>query len=188
MASKTTPSSPPKVQVTTPTLGPLQNTAKFPPPEDEPSLSALLEILKFHRAECVHEFNLLGQRLSWFVIVQSFLITAVAVALGYKIQGINWFAQIVLPTIGVVTSVFVMSGVNGACNTIDMWMRKQRKLLHQHKAILEPFIISRDEHENLTEDRVHITSYYFAKYLPWITLLMWIAISILTFAVPIKFV
>jgi hypothetical protein len=74
MASKTTTSSPPKVHVTTPTSDPLQKTSSAPPPEDEPSLSGLLEILKFYRSECVHEFNLLGQRLSWFVIVQSFQI------------------------------------------------------------------------------------------------------------------
>jgi hypothetical protein len=158
------------------------------PPMDEPLLLELLEILKFYHAECAFEYNLLGQRLSWFAIVQSFLITAVAVALGYKIQGMNWFAQIILPTIGIVTSIFVMWGVTGACNTIDMWMCKRRELLHQHQETLKYFIIIRDGHKNLTDDKIHITSYYFAKYLPWITLLMWIAISILTFAVPFKFV
>jgi hypothetical protein len=151
------------------------------------SLPELLAILKFYRAECVHEFNLLGQRLNWFVIVQSFLITAFVIALGYKMQGLNWLAQIVLPAIGVVTSILVMWGIYGACGTIDLWMKKQRKLLKQNEKALQDFFIKRDESEELADDRVHITSYYFAKYLPWITLLMWIVISTLTFAVPIKF-
>jgi len=187
MASKTTTSNPPNMQATMPTSASLQKTSSAPSPE-ELSLSELIEILKFYYTQSVHEFNLLGQRLNWFVIVQSFLITSFVIALGYKMQGLNWLAQFVLPILGVVTSVLVMWGIYGACGTIDLWTKKRRKLLRKNKLVLENFVTERDNSEELAEDRVHTTSHYFAKYLPWITLLMWIAISILTFAIPIKFV
>ena len=59
-------------------------------PSEQPNL--YLEALKFYRSEIVLEFTLLGQRVSWFVTVQSFLITALAISTGYKTTQFNWLA------------------------------------------------------------------------------------------------
>lgn len=41
----------------------------------------------------------------------------------------NWLTRRILPILGILTSLLVLPGINGACNTIDMWILKQRKLL-----------------------------------------------------------
>jgi ABC-type transport system involved in cytochrome bd biosynthesis fused ATPase/permease subunit len=151
---------------------------------NQPNLK--LEALKFYRSEITLEFTLLGQRVSWFVMVQSFLITAFAISTGYKNEGFNWFSKIVLPLIGMLTALVVIPGVTGASDTIDLWLRKQRKLLRDHRQELEDFINSRDELAHLADDKIHTRSHYFARYLPLLTFVMWLAILILAILVPIK--
>jgi small-conductance mechanosensitive channel len=180
-------SSPSQMATTHPTLQ-SSETITAAASLSQQSTTSKLDALKFYRSECAHEFSLLGQRVSWFVMVQAFLITAFAVAIGYKTQGLNWFAQIVLPIIGIVTSLIVMPGVNGACDTVDMWIRKQRALCKDYRAELQDFVICRDEYQNLAEDKIHVSSYYFSRYLPWLTFVMWIVIMVLTFAVPIRII
>jgi ABC-type transport system involved in cytochrome bd biosynthesis fused ATPase/permease subunit len=158
----------------------------LPQEPDQPNLK--LEALKFYRSEITLEFTLLGQRVSWFAMVQSFLITAFAISTGYKLGGFNWFSKIVLPLIGMLTSIVVIPGITGASDTIDMWLRKQRKLLGDHRDILEDFTSPRDDLAHLADDKIHTRSHYFARYLPLLTFVMWLAILILAILVPIKIV
>ena len=96
------------------------------------NLDHLLKILNFYRWEVQHEFNLLNHRISWYILSQSFLITAFSVSVGYKVNDGNWLIQWVLPILGISTSLLVVPGINGACDTIDMWVRKQRKFLFEN--------------------------------------------------------
>lgn len=147
----------------------------------------LLKVLNFYRWEVQHEFNLLNHRISWYILAQSFLITAFAVSVGYKVNDGNWLIQWILPILGISTSFLVIPGINGACDTIDMWMRQQRKFLFDNNKDerLKLFIISRDNNPVLSEDKIHVSSYYFARFLPWALIVTWIAIWVLTFTHPI---
>lgn len=146
----------------------------------------VLKVLDFCRWEVQHEFNLLNHRISWYILSQSFLITAFAVSVGYKVNGGNWLMQWILPILGLLTSILVIPGINGACDTIDIWMRKQRQLLFKYKdGHLKDFIISRDDFTLLSEDKIHVGSYYFARYLPLTLIATWVVIWLLTFTHPI---
>lgn len=153
-------------------------------PQDDPIHS--LTVLNFYRWEVQHEFSLLNHRISWYIFSQSFLITAFAVAVGYKVNDSNWLTQLILPILGLLTSVSVIPSINGACDTIDLWLRKQRQLLFKYRdGQLKEFIISRDESLELSKDKIHISSHYFAKYLPWTLIVVWIVIWVLTLHWPI---
>ena len=151
------------------------------------NLDHLLKILNFYRWEVQHEFNLLNHRISWYILSQSFLITAFSVSVGYKVNDGNWLIQWVLPILGISTSLLVVPGINGACDTIDMWVRKQRKFLFENNkdGQLNELIISRDENIALSEDKIHISSYYFTRFLPWILIGTWLVIWFLTITHPI---
>jgi hypothetical protein len=142
--------------------------------------------LQFHRNEVMFESSLLNNRITWFVVVQSFLLTSFSVAIGQKFSRVNWLAQILLPGMGILTSVLIIPAINGACSTIDLWLDKQRVLLNESKDQLKDFFIWRDGAKP-GEDPVHVTSYYFARWLPWITIMFWILVALLTFTFPISY-
>jgi hypothetical protein len=141
-----------------------------------------LKVLNFYRWEVQHEFNLLNHRVSWYILSQTFLITAFVVSIGYKTDNFNWF-KIILPVLGILTSIIVWRGIDDACETINMWVSKQRHFLQNENKNkrLDVFMIRRDYYKELSEDKAHGRSLLSAKLLPWIMGLMWFVILVLTF-------
>jgi hypothetical protein len=145
-----------------------------------------LERLQFYRDEIKHEYDLLGQRVSWYVTSQSFLITAYAIAFSREPFPTNWFACYVLPSLAILVSLLSLGAIHGATDTADMWMARRAALV---KALddagsdeLRDFSIARWEPGHI--DRVRRNSLWFPKLIPWLFICAWLTTAVLSSTLP----
>ena len=140
------------------------------------------DLLEFFRDEIKHEFNLLGQRMGWYVTCQSFLITAFAISLGARFKGPPWFSY-TIALIGVATSALVYPAITGAHKTIDMYLRKKRELFRGAPELTE-LQIARDEFE-VNADGVHKQSLAFSWLVPVMMAVLWMGMALLLRFFPV---
>ncbi|MEP2776171.1 MAG: hypothetical protein ABJQ29_15075 [Luteolibacter sp.] len=149
-------------------------------------LNEKIDRLKFYRNECSFEFGLLSSRVTWFVTCQSFLIVPMAISMGYPTASFNWLAGILLPAVGIVTSLLVAPGLYAARSTADKWLQKQRELFEQEMGNVEfqRYAIDRDAHR-LAGDRIHLLSLLFSSSIWIVFLVFWLATAFAQHVYPI---
>jgi hypothetical protein len=133
------------------------------------------ELLRFFSDEIKHEFNLLGQRMGWYITCQSFLLTAFAISLGGRFTGPPWFSY-AIAVIGLATSALVYPGIIGAHETIDMYLHKKRDLFRTNDE-LRDLQIARDQ-LMVNTDSVHRKSLVFSQLMPVLMTFLWIAMAL----------
>ncbi len=132
------------------------------------------EALQFVREEVRHEHSLMGQRVAGYVTSQSFLMIAFSMASDKTIFGeYNWFAFLLLPIIGIISSALIIPSVSSASRTIDLWHEREEHIFNQDESagIKDTFYIERPR-------SIHKRSMWFAIGLPWVFLAGWIVVII----------
>ncbi|WP_420263878.1 hypothetical protein [Candidatus Magnetominusculus dajiuhuensis] len=146
--------------------------------------SSNFELLDFYRNEIKHEFNLLGLRMGWYLLGQSFLISAFAVCLDPKYStpptSETWFLY-VIAALGFVTSAMIIPSLEGAHVTANRYINKKRRLLSQHHDELKERKIERDDFFDdyfIRDDVIHEYSLLFSRAIPCVFLILWPEIGI----------
>lgn len=88
----------------------------------------LRDRLGYYREENRHEFNLLGQRMTWFVACQAFLITALAITASNSNDSFRLTYGTALCIIGAFTSGLAWLGILAACAVIRKWLKLEEEL------------------------------------------------------------
>ncbi len=82
------------------------------------------------RNEIAHEDNLMAARLSWFAALQSFLLTAMAIAQGglhhLPSTGTNYFFPLI-PIVALGSTLLILAGVLAGIRTLVRWRRIVRE-------------------------------------------------------------
>ena len=150
--------------------------------------------LEFYRAETRHEFSLLGQRVSWYVTCQSFLIIAFSSGMSNQNVYFRLGIGLILPTLGIVTSILTKPSIDGAIAIINKWGAKEYEVLQNED--LKDFKIKRvyekvspSFHRNVEQktDVIKRESLKFAKLVPVVFIYGWICLCFLGVAVNLKF-
>jgi hypothetical protein len=149
-----------------------------------------LEKLEFYRSEIQHEYALLYSRVGTFVTSQSFLTIAFASAMTNRSAGWNdffslWF-PILLSLIGIVTSLAVRGGVNGAVQTIALWHIKQDKLFENAPYMNDFHVERQPARSSKSADAKHGHLLEFAQIMPYVFLVAWILFAFLDIYLHIK--
>ena len=137
-----------------------------------------LRKLDFYRSEIQHEYTLLYSRVSTYVTSQSFLTIAFASAMSNRSSGRNdtfslWF-PIILSLIGIITSITVRGGVNGAIDTIALWHIKQNNLF-ENDFFMDDYRVTRATAQKKSPlDVKHRRILEFAQIMPYVFLIAWI--------------
>ncbi len=97
--------------------------------------------LEYYRAETRHEYSLLGQRVSWYVTCQSFLIIAFSSGMGNSNLYFRLGIALILPTLGIITSLLTKPSIDGAIAIINRWGAKEYEVLQNED--LQDFKIKR---------------------------------------------
>ncbi len=149
--------------------------------------------LEYYRTETRHEFSLLGQRVNWYVTCQSFLIIAFASGMGNSNLYFRLGIALILPTLGIVTSILTKPSIDGAIAIIHRWGAKEYEVLQDEN--LQDFKIKRayekvkfssyKEGEQKT-DVIKRESLKFAKLIPVVFTCGWISLCLLGVAVNLK--
>lgn len=100
-----------------------------------------LKKLEYYRAETRHEYSLLGQRVSWYVTCQSFLIIAFSSGMSNPNVYFRLGVALILPILGIVTSVLIKPSIHGAITIINKWGAKEYEVLQDED--LQDFKIKR---------------------------------------------
>lgn len=95
--------------------------------------------LEYYRTE--HEHSLLGQRVSWYMTCQSFLIIAFASGLGNSNVYFRLGIALILPTLGIITSILIKPSINEAIAIVHQWAAKEHEVLQNEE--LKDFNINR---------------------------------------------
>ncbi len=150
--------------------------------------------LKYYRAETRHEFSLLGQRVSWYVTCQSFLIIAFSSGMSNSNIYFRLGIGFILPTLGIITSILIKPSIDGAIAIINKWGVKEYEVLQNED--LKDFKIKRayekvrsSSHREVeqTTDIIKRESLKFAKLVPVVFIYGWICLCLLGVAVNLKF-
>ncbi len=97
--------------------------------------------LEYYRAETRHEYSLLGQRVSWYVTCQSFLIIAFSSGMGNSNLYFRLGIALILPRLGIITSLLTKPSIDGAIAIINRWGAKEYEVLQNED--LQDFKIKR---------------------------------------------
>ncbi len=158
---------------------------------EKDSQETKLNKLQFYRSEIQHEYTLLYSRISTYVTSQSFLTIAFASAMSNRSAGWNdifslWF-PILLSLIGIVTSVMVRGGVNGAIETISLWHVKQYRLFDEDPS-MDDYHVTRGMPKNnkMPIDKKHRRILEFAQGMPYVFLIAWCLFALLDIFLHIK--
>ncbi len=149
-----------------------------------------LKKLDFYRSEIQHEYTLLYSRISTYVTSQSFLTIAFASAMINRAAGWNdsfslWF-PIILSLIGIITSITVRGGVNGAIDTIALWHVKQNKLF-ENDSFMDDYRVTRNAAQKKNPlDVKHRRILEFAQIMPYVFLAAWILFGALDIFLHLK--
>ncbi len=148
--------------------------------------------LEYYRAETRHEYSLLGQRVSWYVTCQSFLIIAFSSGMGNSNLYFRLGIALILPTLGIITSLLTKPSIDGAIAIINRWGAKEYEVLQNED--LQDFKIKRAyekvrfsshrEAEQIT-DVIKRESLKFAKLVPVVFICGWISLCLLGVTVVI---
>lgn len=148
--------------------------------------------LEFYRIETRHEYSLLGQRVSWYVTCQSFLIIAFASGMGNSNVYFRLGVALILPILGIVTSILTKPSINGAIAVINQWGAKEHEVLQnedlkdfQVKRVYEKVSPSSKKVEQKT-DVIQRESLKFAKLVTVIFIYGWVCLCLLGIAVNLK--
>jgi hypothetical protein len=141
--------------------------------------------LKFYRDEFKHEFNLLGMRSTMLVFCQSFLVVPFAILNTAADFPSVLLAEYLIGALGILLALLLTEPMNAAHRTMNMWLVKQRELLHRSETLHElasardliPGII-----EDPRKDRDHFRSLAFSRFAPGLFIVFWLfAIAFCTF-------
>ncbi len=95
-----------------------------------PSTADRFNAYQLVRNEIAHEDNLMGSRLSWFAALQSFLLTAMAIAQGglhaLPSPGTNYFFPLI-PIVALGSTLLILAGVLAGIRTLVRWRRILRE-------------------------------------------------------------
>ena len=75
--------------------------------------------LEYYPTETRHEYSLLGQRTSWYVTCQSFLIIAFSSEASNSNVYFRLGIGLILPTLGIVRSILIKPSIDGAIAIIN---------------------------------------------------------------------
>ncbi len=149
--------------------------------------------LEYYRNETMHEYSLLGQRVSWYVTCQSFLIIAFSSGMGNSNIYFRLGVGLILPALGIVTSVLIKPSIDGAIAIINKWGEKEYEVLQDDK--LDDFKIKRvyekirsNSHKvEQKKDLVKTESLKFARYISVVFTYGWLSLCLLGIFVNLKF-
>ncbi|MDQ2862160.1 MAG: hypothetical protein M3R50_00670 [Bacteroidota bacterium] len=149
-----------------------------------------LSKLQFYRTEIQHEYSLLYSRTGTYVTSQSFLTIAFASAMVNRNAASNdifslWF-PIILSLIGIVTSITVRGGVDGAVGTIALWHVKQNKLFESDPAMNDYHVEWKHSHSGNPVDAKHRRILEFAQVMPYVFLTAWILFAFIAIYLHVK--
>ena len=151
-----------------------------------------LDKLRFYRAEIKHEFNLLSNRVNAYITSQSFLVVGFALAMGNLNPQWGSLFRLIFPAalalLGVATSVQAWPGIRGACDSINLWREKQRRLFEDDPSMDDyrterPVVRSG---QGASVDIIHERSLWFAKCCPWIFTTGWLGFGGLAVVLSFK--
>jgi hypothetical protein len=152
-----------------------------------------LKKLEYYRAETKHEFSLLGQRVSWYVTCQSFLIIAFSSGMSNPNVYFRLGIGLILPTLGIITSILIKPSIDGAITIINQWGAKEYEVLQNED--LKDFKIKRayekvspKSHIKFEQktDVIKRESLKFAKHIPIVFIYAWVSLFLLGVAVNMK--
>ncbi len=149
--------------------------------------------LEYYRNETMHEYSLLGQRVSWYVTCQSFLIIAFSFGMGNSNIYFRLGVGLILPTLGIVTSILIKPSIDGAIAIINKWGEKEYEVLQDDK--LDDFKIKRvyekarsNSHKvEQKKDLIKTESLKFARYISVVFTYGWLCLCLLGISVNLKF-
>lgn len=150
---------------------------------EKDSLEVKINKLTFYRSEIQHEYTLLYSRVSTYVTSQSFLTIAYASAMSNRSSAFNdffslWFPMI-LVLIGIVTSLTVRGGVNGAIQTIALWHIKQNKLFESDPLMADYHVERHLKKDDKPVDAKHRRILEYAQVMPYVFLTGWILFALI---------
>jgi hypothetical protein len=119
------------------------------------------------RGELRFEHTLLGGRMTYYMTSQSFLFTAAAIARGMQSNGCYWLSGVLLPLVGVASSVVLLYSIHAAYERMDQWRAKEQEFEGKH-----PLIV-------LYPEDKHHKSLLFTTLMPWLLIVVWMAFAIL---------
>ncbi len=149
--------------------------------------------LEYYRTEIRYEHSLLGQRVSWYMTSQSFLIIAFASGLNNSNVSFKLGIDLILLTLGIITSILVLPSINGAIAIVHQWAAKEQEVLQDEE--LKDFNIegihekvSLFSHKKVKQktDVIKKESLKFARLAPVVFIYGWIALFLLGLAVNLK--
>jgi hypothetical protein len=138
------------------------------------------DVLKTIRDEIQAEHSLISNRMSWFVMSQSFLMTAYAVSWG---QGHTWpiFFHIMLPTLGATLSLIIGQSVSAALGSQSALLKLQAETLNNlENTALDIISIYRQTtcEGKKGGDDFHKKGSRPPRTLPWLFFLIWLIASV----------
>jgi hypothetical protein len=143
----------------------------------EPSLN--METYKMCREESRHEFEILSGRMSTFILSQSFLVSAFAVAMGNLNPKWGHTFRIAFPglicVMGLVLSFRAEPGITAACNMIRHWHHRQDTILETDEELQKYYGFQPKD-----QSRIHARDILFAQTAPYIFGMAWLAFLALT--------
>lgn len=116
-----------------------------------------LTLLRWMREEERHEITWIGNRLSWMLLAQSFLITAAVVAQSNEYPW--WWgpiATLILGCLGVWLAIRGGIAVRAAQNIIHLWLKREKEVCRENES-LQMYRVSRELHDGKpwTADPMH---------------------------------
>jgi hypothetical protein len=153
-------------------------------PEDRNFVTDL-DKLKYYREEVRHEFNLLGQRMGWYVVCQSFLITAFTLSITKFLSDHTLLLYIytyLIIILGLTTSSLISGAILGAHTTIDIYVNKKYYLM-KNSSILFNMKTIRDDCL-ADDDEIHKASLIFSGKIPTTFSNFWILLGFVNLLSP----
>ena len=123
------------------------------------------------RDESRSEHTLMANRLTWYVTSQSFLVTAFAISRGAGFTWFHIFSTLLIPAIGLLSSLLVLPSIAGACATIKLWHAKQREFFARHSEFKAAFELQRAAW-------IETRGLLFPQFIPVIFGVFWVVIHI----------
>ncbi len=123
--------------------------------------AAAFDTFTFLREEVRFEHRLVGQRISWYVGSQAFLVTAFAIAAsGVRPSATNWFSYGLLPLLGIILSGLICPAATSASRRIEeLWNYLDR---YDTVDLMPP-----------RHRLQHQSSLWFPRYTPFVFLAFW---------------
>lgn len=137
-----------------------------------------VQAFRLIREEVKHEQSVLANRLSSYIVSQSFLISAYAVGMNHQsdVWGISFrfYFTIILCAVGFLLSLRAQPGILDASDIIRRWHEKQDQLLSEHSE-LEVYEALRNKEMNEVRRRDQM----FAQASAYIFAAAWVLLAVL---------